>query len=632
LTLRFGGLLTIVLLIAAPARAAIEGSPHDLISQGYDVVKTSLLQDRCNRCHVTSSPTLQGFLPDVPPVLAQTYGASSLTCFSCHDGTTIVSPEVDASRTAFHPASHGSDLTGYEGLRSEEVGLPYLAGKRMECVTCHDPHDNGHRPFLRVGLQELCLACHSKYTEFARGKENRTGNHILGLDPAVSARAAVPLKIGEAFRTSLSPAYPPVRGKGAGEWHWDLGGHLSRGRSGEIGCVTCHAVHGDEAAPPLEKLLSLDPVGKVADLFCEGCHAGARGDGKVTPPHPNPGGTTTARTYHAVDDDEANGSGRSLEIREPPGWPFGGGTPRRLLCTTCHTPHGALVQTPLLRTPPTASGFCEECHDRSPDYHHLTGVVPNAACGSQLPVPPYGTVKGLLCASCHQAHNAGLGQTRESDFVPLLIAPANSGALCLTCHPAGNPTCNPNAEYRASHFIGDPTLDTTFRDKSPPQRREIWPESGLASVYGGDKGQAVTCLSCHAFRAGALVSGDDGTARHLIARAGNRMEWAPDDESQYLCTGCHGARPATADANKGHTHPLMNANAALLGREPLPPLTATPSGKVNCDSCHRSHKARTRGGVYILEAVDGESTDPLAIHPLIDFTVLCHGCHDAKKY
>ena len=630
-TALLSGLLVLV-VAAVPARATVEGSPHDLIAQGYDVVKTSLLQDRCNRCHITSSPALQGLLPDVPPILEHSYGASSLTCFSCHDGTTIVSPDVDASRTAFHPASHGTDLKGYEGLRSEETGLPHLAGTRMECVTCHDPHDNGHRPFLRTDLQELCLSCHSQYTEFSRGKENRTGNHIVGVDPVGSPRAAVPLKITEAFRTPFSPAYPLERGKGPGAWHWDLGGHLANGRSGQIGCITCHAVHGDEAAPPLEKLLAVDPVDEVANLFCEGCHAGTRGDGKPSSAHPNPGGTTTGRTYHAVDDDEANGSGRSLEIREPPGWPFGGGTPRRLLCTTCHTPHGALAQTPLLRTPTTAPGFCEECHDKIPDYHHVTGVVAESACGSQLPTPPYGTAKELICAYCHQAHNSGLGQKRESDYVPLLILPASSGELCEICHPAGNPTCNQNTEHRASHFIGDATLDTTFVDKTPPLRVESWPESGLMSGYGGDKGQSVTCFSCHAFRAGALVSGDAGTTRHLVARSGNRQEWETGGESGYLCTGCHGVRPATAETDKGHTHPLMNANAAALGREPILPLTATPTAKVNCDSCHRPHDARTKGGVYILESVDGESTDPLAIHPLIDFTVLCHGCHDAKKY
>ena len=179
---RRGGLqslaLTLLLALTAapPAFATVDGSPHDLIAQGYDVVESSQPEERCSRCHITTLLTLQDFIPEVPPVLRSIYGASSLLCFSCHDGTTIVSPVVDASTTAFHPGSHGSDLTRYEGLGSGTEGLPFMSGNRMECVTCHDPHDNGHRPFLRADLQKLCLVCHSKYAEFGRGKENRTGN------------------------------------------------------------------------------------------------------------------------------------------------------------------------------------------------------------------------------------------------------------------------------------------------------------------------------------------------------------------------------------------------------------------------------------------------------------------------
>lgn len=620
----------LLVIVSVPARGAIEGSPHDLIAQGYDVIKVSLQHERCSRCHISSSPALQPLIPEVPPILANSHSAASLGCFSCHDGTTIVSPDVDASRTAFHPSSHGLDLTGYEGLSSEAVGLPHLSGKRMECVTCHDPHDNNHRPFLRADLRELCLFCHAKNLEYGRGKENRSGNHLLAPDPLALPRPEAPLKIDAAFRTEFPSPYPLGGGKGNGGWHWESGGHLSLGRTGGVSCATCHAVHGNHSDPPGEKLLALAPVNEVANLFCEGCHAGTRGDGRTAPPYPNPGGTTTARTYHAVDDDESNGTGRVLEIREPPGWPFGGGTPRRLLCTTCHAAHFALAQTSLLRTPAKAPGFCEECHEQVSVFHHPAGVVSETRCGKLMPAPTYGTARLLGCADCHRAHNAGLGQARANDYVPQLLASARSGALCTRCHPPANPTCSERIDYQASHFIGDPTLFDTYNDKAPPLRIEIWPESGLTSVYGGDKDQAVTCLSCHVFRAGAVVSGDGGTARYLFARSGNRQEWLPDGEAHYLCTGCHGARPATAEAEKGHTHPLMVADMKRTGQEPAPPVTATPTGKINCDSCHRPHEARTSGGRYILEAVNGENADPLAIRPQIDFTVLCLGCH--KKY
>ncbi|MBI4914292.1 MAG: hypothetical protein HY825_00450 [Acidobacteria bacterium] len=624
-------LLVALAAVPAPLRAAVERSPHDLISQGYDVVKVTLQQERCSRCHIASSAALQGFLPDVPGVLSPAFGPSSLVCFSCHDGTTIVSPNVDASRNAFHPASHGNDLTGYEELLDGGLDLPLVAGKRMDCITCHDPHDNSHRPFLRAGIQELCLDCHGKLAGQGLGKENRTGSHVLATNPLGPPRPEVPLEIGQAFRTGFPSPYPAEDGRGAGGWHWDLGGHLEQGVGGAMTCATCHAVHGEEGGVPAEKLLAVAPVNIVANLFCEGCHAGTRGDGKTAPAHPNPGGTTTARTYHAADDDEGNGGDRILPVREPPEWPFGGGNPRRLLCTTCHRAHGAWVETPLLRPPVTATAFCEECHDQVPAHHHKVGELADAGCSAQVPDPAYGTVRALSCSSCHRAHNAGLAKAREADYVPQLVDSLRSGAICARCHPAANPTCSPRKEYQASHFVGDPSLEATYGDKSPPVRTEAWPGTGLKPALDGEKDQMVTCLSCHSFTRGSVGSGAGATVR-LVARSGDGVEWEADGEDAYLCTGCHGLKPGTAGGQKGHTHPLMAADMKREGRAPTPPVTVTPLGKVNCDSCHRPHEAITKGGYYILEAVESGNADPRAFHPEVDFTVLCHSCHDEKKY
>jgi predicted CXXCH cytochrome family protein len=622
-------LLAALLSALAPgaAHGAVEGSPHDLLAQGYDTVRTSMLQERCSRCHLPTSPSQQNLIPEVPPVLQGSYAASSLGCFSCHDGTTIVSPDVDASQSAFHPLSHGTELAGYEGLGTEESGLPYLSGGRMECVTCHDPHDNGHRPFLRAELQELCLACHSKYAEIGRGRENRSGSHVLAAQPATGWRLEVPIKIGAPFQVPFPAPYPPQRAKGAPGVHWARGGHLGGGREGALGCVTCHAVHGDDESPPRRMLLTVEPENDVANLLCEGCHAGERGDAGRSAARPNPGGTKAGRTYHPVDDDAANGEGRIVEVTVPKGWPVGRGEPARLLCTTCHAAHDARPATPLLRPTETAPGFCESCHvGEPPAYHHP--VAGTGKCQQQLPPPPEGEPPGMRCNLCHRAHNAGLGAPDEKRFVPLLRR-ENTADSCSSCHPPENPTCGTRPDYRASHFLGDPL--EAYGETEPPLRRDPWPESLLTSAYGPPENRSVTCLSCHSFQRGALVSGDLKKSGHLLARSGNPVEWQPGGESGYLCAGCHSVDPGTG-ATKGHSHPQMTADAAKLNRIVTAPATITPSGKVNCDSCHRPHEAITRGGVFILESVDGTNTDPRAVRPPIDYTVLCHLCHDPGKY
>ncbi len=629
-------LVLILVLVGAPARGAIEGSPHDLIAQGYDVAKASPLQERCRRCHISTSPAQQDFFRAVPPILEFSYSASSLVCFSCHDGTTIVSPEVDASRTAFHPASHGSDLTGYEGLLGDNdtAGLPFLDGKRMDCVTCHDPHDSGHRPMLRADIGEICLSCHSAQSEFGLADQNATGNHPQGANPATLARNDVPLKVAPAFMTPFPASYPLAGGRASVGTHWDLGGHLSSGGTGTIGCVTCHAVHGDEEAPPRASagLLAADPVRQEADLFCEGCHTGERGDGQKDPLRPNPGGTTTGRTYHPADNDLSNGAGSIVETRNPEGWPLGAAAGNPILCSTCHRAHGARERTSILRPPPAELGFCEVCHERLPlAYHHPLVEKGAGACADQAALNDPVTGMRRTCDYCHRAHNAGFGAEREKDYVPLLRDSLLSDDLCLRCHPADNPTCGERPEYRASHFLGDPTLSETYQDATPPLRLMPWPGSKLLSVYGGEKGQVMICLSCHAFRSGSVASGDDGKSRFLVARSGNSVEWA-DDEGAYLCTGCHGEAPGTGAGPKGHTHPLMTARVATLGREPAPPITATPAGHINCDSCHRAHEARTGSGYYILELVESTNKDPKAIHPAINYTSTCYSCHPREKY
>jgi predicted CXXCH cytochrome family protein len=632
-------LLGALLGLPQPARGAVEGSPHDVIAQEYDSSKTGTNQDRCNRCHLpvpTSGPSL---LQQIPPVLSG-YTASTLLCFSCHDGTTIVSPEVDASATAFHPRSHSMGLSAGSATLPEDLALPHAHGARQECVTCHDPHTNNARPFLRTGMDELCILCHpGQIGGVARGKENLVGNHPMGADLVKAARREVPIAVDAPLRVPFPASYPQRKGKSSTRTHWDLGGHLGSGDTGAVGCVTCHAVHGDELAPPKEFLLALDPVNVEANVFCEACHRGSRGDEKPAPPYPNPGATTTGRTYHPVDDDLANGDGRLVAIREPSAWPFGQGSPRRLVCTTCHRTHGAWERTPLLRRPTTAATFCEECHAEVPEQHHPLAAESTGRCIERLPGPEYGEGRGIVgCELCHRAHNAGFDAektaARELDFVPLLRDNQLTDQLCSRCHPPDNPTCGKKPEGLASHFVGDSTLPETYGNVTPPMRRTPWPESGLPSLYGGETQKVMLCLSCHTFRKGAVVSGDAGKSRFLLARSGNNVEWA-EDEGIYLCTGCHTANPGTTKNEtdkKGHSHPSMAADILKLGRPPDPPTTATINGHINCDSCHRPHEAVTKGAYYILEVVASENTDPKLVHPTIDFTVICHRCHDPGKY
>jgi predicted CXXCH cytochrome family protein len=99
------------------AQVAAVRNPHDY--QGKPL---------CQRCHLPGDGRLAS-------------GAISL-CVSCH---------------AFGHANHPVDVV----QKTPAGDLPLLAGGKVACHTCHDPHDlKRHRAGLRLGFSELCLRCH----------------------------------------------------------------------------------------------------------------------------------------------------------------------------------------------------------------------------------------------------------------------------------------------------------------------------------------------------------------------------------------------------------------------------------------------------------------------------------------
>lgn len=126
---------------------------------------------------------------------------NSLKCLSCHDGTLglddVINPPLgfagpqwgvaieecedchrggspaggidwegvwlDTDLRTQHPFSVLYDPTQDAGFRSiaevQAAGLVLFNGK-IQCMTCHAPHSQQFRPFLRIPNSGLCLTCH----------------------------------------------------------------------------------------------------------------------------------------------------------------------------------------------------------------------------------------------------------------------------------------------------------------------------------------------------------------------------------------------------------------------------------------------------------------------------------------
>lgn len=120
----------------------------------------------------------------------QPEGPSKL-CLSCHDGVTAIDNYGGTGGTGIvitGDAALGTDLSNDHPIGIEYptsspgefndpatfapginggpgVRLVSISGlDRVECTSCHEPHNNGLGSFLRVPLQEsyICLQCHIK--------------------------------------------------------------------------------------------------------------------------------------------------------------------------------------------------------------------------------------------------------------------------------------------------------------------------------------------------------------------------------------------------------------------------------------------------------------------------------------
>lgn len=125
-------------------------------------------------------------------------GGPSRLCLSCHDGTIALDSYGNATSTTAGsmgddpgtygtPGTAGSRNLGTDLRDDHPIGIDYPADgtsgyfdddsltdvklvdygaqtRRLECTSCHDPHDVTYPPFLRVTKDgsALCLKCHDK--------------------------------------------------------------------------------------------------------------------------------------------------------------------------------------------------------------------------------------------------------------------------------------------------------------------------------------------------------------------------------------------------------------------------------------------------------------------------------------
>ncbi len=464
-----------VLANCSTASAGLFDSAHNLTATGPGPIKAPGVTELCVFCHTphNANPTgalwnreLSGqvyTLYESSTSKLEEFGrseqptGSSRLCLSCHDGTLAlgnlrVPPRT--GRATLSPltgkASLGIDLSddhpvsfyydrelalqrGRLAQPSELIHeLPLDAAGRMQCTTCHDPHDDPYRKFLRMDDRggTFCLSCH-----------------------------VIPDWAGSVHANS--PATP--RRPGAAPWPVDS----PFATVAENGCGSCHRPH---SAPGAHRLLSDASLTGV----CLACHDGNVAEQNIedefqkTSAHP----ISTADTTHEPDEDpvtmqrhvtcvDCHNAHRTVATSKTgvggttqlwgvnavnlSGDPISEATQEYEVCFKCH---GILEEDTLgIIREDNVRNVRVEISPANRSFHPVAGLGANPSVTGFEPGISASSI--INCTDCHNNDEAAPGSTAPrgphgSRYAPLLAAEyqtddptpesAQSYELCYRCH------------------------------------------------------------------------------------------------------------------------------------------------------------------------------------------------------
>lgn len=506
-------LLLVFAVISSAAGASVVTTKHNLSSNGPGAYKSLSEKEICVFCHIphggnpakplwNHSATVATFTPydqAVSSTLKSNPGqpdGSSKLCLSCHDGTVAIGSTVSMGTVSGLAGKlSGSSLIGTNLSNSHPVSFVYdnilvlqrgeladpasLTGavkldknSKLQCTSCHNPHDNTNGNFLVVENKAgvLCVSCHSK---------TGWGSSIHKTSPAIAGEeckschkshgaGAVPLIKKEQVslcygcHSAVEPAFSGTsRFSGAGSAgsyttvnsQHDLSGGDRSYSGSSLTCANCHNAHvttgNSGVGGGIETLI--DPNNRKSawtgngatdyresiNNFCLSCHSGTF-PSSVSNPNQSVAPAGSMINIASAYQTDVHGYGSVRPTANNSAQPV-----TAMICTVCHNPHG--------------SHYTDQAWDGN--IYHFNNVIDGTEYddnGAESALPynwpyvapssPKGVVKDIrvspntvntagddnnlnnLCSACHSKTSGPSG-----------AAHTQSLGSCTNCHHHGNP-------------------------------------------------------------------------------------------------------------------------------------------------------------------------------------------------
>ena len=424
-------------------------------------------------------------------------GASKVRCVECHERhvTAVSTLHEGKCETCHQPhtfTASGRDCVACHAEKATEL-FTSAPEKHDPCTNCHVPHGapasgstcakchtkKAHELLASPRPHRDCVGCHNAH----QGKPNRkTACNSCHEDKMTLVATAVQKEHGacDSCHTAVHGELG-TDGRACAKCHKDNGRAVKEGKTApeHRRCGSCHEPHGQTVAAQASKCVACHEgkAGGANDPHadkCAKCHV-PHGEPKVT--------VANCRT-----------SGCHDAISPKPGK----GKKDHATCTSCHTPHEALV---------SEGRSCLKCHEKNKKAL-VTADKGHLRCTTCHEGHDAGSPKA--CASCHEDQGASAkgGAHAKCSVCHQPHEPAQRWDSCARCHePIVSAVKHRGPEHQRCeschqpHKFARPTCDSCHRDIRSDLMHQVKTHSEKCEdchdTHRGGAVQRNTCLGCH---------------------------------------------------------------------------------------------------------------------------------------